>query len=208
MIRRASFAFAACALLAWATLAFTYRLSPEQVREAYFLGRDPEKRQGFFNKYIHFLKLPDRGPDVHLVEFRTPYELVALRSQEHWANYDALDAEEDYAAHRDEVIVRILIWETPTFYFSPPDGGAQPGRLWPPESYVRDFKFRVSQDRPIAFKKLTAQEALQVDPSSFGGFDVSLHFDTGQFAPGTVKIEVIAPGGQVFATTFDLDQLK
>jgi hypothetical protein len=37
---------------------------------------------------------------------------------------------------------------------------------------------------------------------------VLLHFDPDQFGPGNVKIDVTAPGGQVFATTFDLARLR
>ena len=85
------------------------------MREAYFVGRDVDNRQAFFDQYVHFPKGAERGPDVHLIEFRTPYEQVARRSQERWANYDVLDAEEEYAHHPNEVTVRVLLCGTMTF---------------------------------------------------------------------------------------------
>jgi hypothetical protein len=59
-----------CALLvaAGAALAFTHRLSSEEVREAYFLGQNVEDRQKFFDHYIQLLKVHETGMDVHLIE--------------------------------------------------------------------------------------------------------------------------------------------
>lgn len=198
--RIVAFAMAACAFSCGTALAFTHWLSSEQVREAYFLGRDPERRQAFFDKYIHYPKQPDSGPDVHLIEFRTPFELVARRSQEHWTYYDVLDAEQEYAAHPDEVIVRVLICGTFTFGFAQPPQDPAHAR-----DYLRGFDFRVSQASPIEYKRLTLLDA---GCANFEGVEVLLHFDADQFAPGNVNIEAVAPGGQAYSTKFDLDQLK
>jgi len=189
-----------CTFLVADARAFRYPLSTEQVDEAYDLGRNPDERESFFEKYIHYLKVQERGPDVHLIEFRTPYELVARRSQEHWTNYDMLEAEQDYAANPDEVVVRVLLCGTNTFSFAtPPQDPAHA------EDYLHGFDFRVSQDSPIAYKKLTLLDA---GCANFEGAEALLHFDADQFAPGNVKIEVVAPGGQAYSTTFDLDQLQ
>ncbi len=90
-------------------------------------------------------------PDVHLIKFRTPYEQVARRSQERWANYDVLDAKQEYARHQYEVIVRVLLCGTMTFAFgTPPD---DPSRA---RHYLRGFHFQVSQAAgPIEYKKVT-----------------------------------------------------
>jgi len=211
---RVALTFAACALLARPALAFTYPLSSEQVREAYFLGRDVEKRQSFFSKYIHILTTPDSGPDVHLIEFRTPYEQVALRSQEHWSHYDSLEAQKDYADHPEQVVVRVYICSTLTFSFAQPSPSAPPGEaaLWRPEDYVREFKFRVSQAVPIEPKKLTVRRALRscpgADSSDFAAMEAFLEFYADQFTSGVATVEVIATDTRVFRTTFDLDDLK
>jgi len=143
--RAVGLAVLSCVFLPGMGRAFTHEMSTEQVDEAYDIGRNPDKRESFFEKYIHYLKAQETGPDVHLVEFRTPYELVARRSQENWANYHILDAERDYAAHPNEVIVRVLLCGTNTFWFAiPPEDPAQA------ENYLHGFDFRVSQDSPIA----------------------------------------------------------
>lgn len=201
MIRRIPLLLVLGALLLPGAAAFRYPLSSEQVREAYFLGRDADRRQAFFDKYVHYPKQPDSGPDVHLIEFRTPYELVARKSQEHWANYDVLDAEQEYATHPNEVIVRVLMCGTFTYGFAiPPQDPAHA------KDYLRGFDFRVSQASAIKFKELTLVSADCA--SANGGVEALLHFDADQFGSGSVKIEVVAPGGQTYSTKFDLDQLQ
>jgi len=203
MIRKIALLLILCIFLAADARAFHHRLSSGQVDEAYLLGQNPDKRQGFFNRYVHYLKPPDVGPDVHLIEFRTPYELVARLSQEHWANYHMLDAEQEYASHPDEAIVRILLCGTFTFGFGQPPQNPPAGKTW--EDFLHGFDFRVSQASPISYRKLTV---LSAACANFDGVDALLHFDADQFAPGNVKIMVVAPGGQQYSTTFDLDQLQ
>jgi hypothetical protein len=193
-------------LAAGVALAFTHRLSSEEVREAYFLGQNVEDRQKFFDQYIHLLKVRETGMDVHLIEFRTPYELVALRAQEHWANYNALDADEDYAKHPDQVVIRVLICDTPMFPFpQPPFLDAGKPALRSPDDFFRGFRFRVSQAAPIEPEKRTGSWAMACFNS---GAEALLYFKVSQFAAGDVKIEVTEPYGNTYETTFDLDQLK
>jgi hypothetical protein len=157
MIRKIALPLILCAILVPDARAFYYPLSSEQVREAYLLGHNTDDRAVFFAKYLHTLPLPDKGPDVQCIEFGTPYELVALRSQEDWANYDGLDAEQDYAAHPSEVLIRVLIWGTPTFHFAGPPPSTKPkqAQSWRQEDYLRGFEFRVSQERAIKLIELT-----------------------------------------------------
>jgi len=193
-------------LAAGAALAFTHRLVSEEVREAYFLGRNVDDRKKFFDDYIHLLKLHETGMDVHLIEFRTPYELVALRSQKHWANYDALDAQQDYAKHPDQVVIRVLICDTPMYPF-PRRPFLAPGKPAPrnPDDFFREFKLQVSQAAPIEpeSRRVTAPWAC-----FNSGVEALLYFKADQFAPGDVKIEVTEPYGNTYETTFDLDRLK
>jgi hypothetical protein len=193
-------------LLAQATVALTHPLSSEQVREAYFLGRDPERRGNFFSKYIHFPTQSGTGPDIHLIEFRTPYEQVALRSQEHWANYNALDAENDYATHPDQILVRVFICATQTFSFPAPPPGASAEKAQP-EDYLHGFQFRVSQALPVKPEKLTVRRAL-LGCADFDGFEAFLQFKAEQLEPGRAEISVTTPDGRTVETEFDLDKLK
>jgi hypothetical protein len=193
------------ALVAPPALAFHSHLSPPEVRDAYFTGRDQNHRDAFFASYVHSPQLPNRGPDVASIEFRTPYEQVAIRARDNqWSNYSPADAEKGYQTLPPEVIVRVLIFETPTFDF--PAGDAQPD--------TGGFTFRISQDnRAIHYIKVIVDDAAPIGagsgPGGDGGIDVRLHFVASQFkADDPVTVKVIAPTGQTYATTFDLAALK
>lgn len=196
----------ACALIAPAAPAFYRQLTPEQVRVAYSIGRDHNRRDAFFAAYAHSPHPLQTGPDVQFVEFRTPYEQVALRARENqWSNYLATDAEKDYEGRPREVIVRFLIYETLTFDF--PATEAHPD--------VGGFKFRISQaSREIDYTKVTVDDAVPVGAGSLGsggrgGLDIQLHFAASQLDPELpVIVEAIAPTGQSFSTTFNVAALK
>jgi hypothetical protein len=206
MLRTAALLSLFAALAAPPALAFHHHLSPEQVREAYLIGRDQNHRDAFFAKYVHAPQLPDTGPDVAFIEFRTPYEQVAVRARDNrWSNYLPPDAEKDYETHSPEVIVRVLIYETQTFYFSATN--AQPD--------TAGFKFRISQDgRHVDYARVTVEDTLPVGAGSngsggFDGIDVQLHFDASEFqSDDPVTVDVLAPTGQTYSTTFDLAALQ
>ncbi len=206
MNRIAALPLLASIFLASPAFAFHRHLSPAQIREAYFIGRDGNRSGAFFSNYIHSPKLPDTGPDVQLIEFRTPYEQIAIRSRDHqWSNYSPPDAEKDYETLPHEVIVRVLIYETQTFFF--PASNARPD--------TGGFTFRISQAaRGIQYRSVTVDDVVPVGAGSLGsvgfdGIDVRLHFAASDFtSDDPVTVEVIAPTGQTCFTTFDLAALK
>jgi hypothetical protein len=199
-------ALAASALFAPAVFAFHRHLSPEQVHEAYFVGRDQHHRDAFFAAYVHQPQQPDTGPNVQIIEFRTPYEQVAIRSRDNsWSNYSPSDAEHDYESLSPEVIVRVLIYETQTFSFSATD--AQPD--------TAGFKFHISQHgRAMDYAKVTVDDAVPVGAGSYGsaglgGIDIQLHVPVSGFkSSDPVTVKVLAPTGQTYSTTFDLAILQ
>jgi hypothetical protein len=206
MTRIAALLLLVCVLFAPPALTLYHHLTPEQVREAYFIGRDQGRRDAFFANYVHSPKLFDTGPDVASIEFRTPYEQVAIRSRDNqWSNYFPPDAQKDYGTRSREVIVSVLIYETPTFDF--PATNAQPD--------VAGFAFRISQlNRSIEYSKVTVGDEIPVGAGSLGsvgfsGIDIQLHFAASQFrSDAPVTVEVLAPTGQTYSTTFDLAALK
>jgi len=163
MIRTIALPLLLCAAVAPAALAFHHHLSPEDVRNAYFIGRDPNRQDAFFSKYLHTPQLPDTGPDVACIEFRTPYEQIAIRSRDsNLSNYFPPDAQQDYETHPREVIVRVLIYATQTFDFPARDESSQ-------QPYLGGFQFHVSQqNRSIRYAKATLEDALSIGGGSEG----------------------------------------
>jgi len=180
-------------------VAFDSPLQEEQVREAYFLGRttDGEKLSDFYKQYVHYFPFPARGPYysyVESVEFRTPYELVVLRSRGRLNQYSALEADEDYRAHPNQVVVRVMI----SFKL----GYAGP---IPP---TNRFNVRVSQSDPIEPKQFNTEWLCNLwNDCGVARFAILLWFDAEQFASGAAKVKITTPDGQILKTEFDLDKL-
>jgi hypothetical protein len=180
-------------------MAFTYPLQEEHVREAYFLGRttNNEKLIDFYKQYVHDFPFPARSAYfcvVESAEFRTPYEQIVLRSRLNMNQYSSLEAEKDYRAHPNLVVVRIMISYKINYI----------GPIPPPSS----FKVRVSQADSIEPRKLTIEPICSVwQDCGVTRFAILLWFDAEQFASGTAKVKVATPDGQTLRTEFDLDKL-
>jgi hypothetical protein len=187
-------------------LAFNASLQPQEVEEAYSLGKtsNHEDLADFFNQYEHDFKYPaDNSIEyVSSVEFQTPYEQIVLRTLR-TINYDKFQAEEDYQANPGLVIVRVIV-SLKTGY----TGAAPP---------ADSFKVIVSQARPVEPRKATS--AVLCDPfnpienSTFANCitytrEILLQFDVGQFAPGRATVRVMLPSGQPVETKYNLDKLK
>jgi hypothetical protein len=196
-----AFALGLCSLASQNVTAFNYPLQAEHVREAYFLGRttNNEKLIDFFKQYVHEFPFPARGPYfsyVESVEFRTPYEQVVLRSRQNLNQYSSLEADKDYRAHPNLIVVRVLI-----SYMINYVGPIQP---------TSSFKVRVSQADLIEPKKLTTESICSVSWHTDCGvtrFAILLSFSAEQFASGIADVNVETPDGQILRTEFDLDKL-
>jgi hypothetical protein len=191
---------------------FSYPLSPEQVREAYFLGEttDDQKVVTFLDLYIHRLPYPKKGPYVESVEFRSPYEQVVLRSRQHLNNYSAADAQRDYDGNPKLVLLRILIFATPSYTGPTPPTKQSGVWRWTYEDFVKGFQFAIAQERTLEPQKVTVGPACpppnQCEP--FSGVEVLLQFEAEQFTPGIANIQIRTPDGQEVRTEFNLDALK
>jgi hypothetical protein len=98
------------------TFGFDCPLSPEAIREAYFLGSgNPDKRAEFFAPYIHHLPEPKSGPNVGSIEVETPFACVVDAVAHAPLGYHAPDAEHDFLGKPGCFRVRVEIYFTPTY---------------------------------------------------------------------------------------------
>src|SRR5438128_7141150 len=117
-VQMRSIALSLCVVAAQSAAAYEYPLSERSVREAYFFGRstDGEKVAKFLGQYVRrFQFTGQRGPYLAEIEFRTPYQQVVLRSWQNSIGYSAQQAQKDYSAQPDLVVVRLPISFTPTY---------------------------------------------------------------------------------------------
>jgi hypothetical protein len=131
-------------------LAFDAPLSPEAVRDAYFLGQhNNQSTLSFFSQYIKTLPAPDKGPHIAEVEFYTPYTQVVEASRRRTGSYSAQQAELDYRHHHDKLYVRVRIDFTDTYglelYRSAKADKQLSGEDQPLPDFYRDFRVGLSQ---------------------------------------------------------------
>jgi hypothetical protein len=130
--------------------AFDAPLSPEAVRNAYFLGQhNDQSTLSFFSQYVRSLPAPDKGPYIAEVEFYTPYAQVVEASRRRTGSYSAQQAELDYRHHNDKLYVRVRITFTETYgielYRSAKGDRQQSGSDQPLPDFYRDFRVGLSQ---------------------------------------------------------------
>jgi len=197
---------ALCALSSLNALAFNSSLQPEEVRDAYSLGKTSSHQNlaDFLNQYEHDFKYPSDNPIafVSSVEFQTPYEQIVLRSHR-TTQYTRFQADADYRANPGLVIVRVVAALKQNYA----------GPVPPSDS----FKVVVSQAKPIGPRKTIS--TVTCDPHNPYDSQVTnacaaytreilLQFDAEQFLPGRTTVKVLLPFGQSLETKYNLDKLK
>jgi hypothetical protein len=131
-------------------LAFNTPLSPEAVRDAYFLGQhNDQSTLSFFSQYVRTLPAPDKGPYIAEVEVYTPYTQIIEASRRRTGSYSAQQAELDYRHHPDKLYVRVRIDFTETYglelYRSAKGDRELSGSGQPLPDFYRDFRVGLSQ---------------------------------------------------------------
>lgn len=211
-IRPAALCIIVCLAGAQCVVAFVHRLQSEQIRDAYSLGDTTNngELEGFLHQYVRYFPDPPKGPYIQSVEFRTPFEQIVLRASEHPANYDEQTAERDYDAEPALVVVRVLVYSTPTYpgTMHPPDPKSV--GVWSAEDFLRGFRFVVAQKRSLQPRRVSRRLLCPIAGTCdlFDAYEVQLDFDSSQFTSGVASVTVTTPDGQHVEARFDLDRLK
>jgi hypothetical protein len=144
-------ALAVSLLLITPASAFDAPLSPEAVRDAYFLGQhNDQSTLSFFSQYVKTLPVPDKGAYISEVEVYTPYTQIIEASRRRSGSYSAQQAEQDYHRNHDKLYIRIRINFTDTYgaleLFRSAKGDKQlSGSDQPLPDFYRDFRVGLSQ---------------------------------------------------------------
>lgn len=187
-------------------LAFRSSLQPEEIEDAYSLGRSGNREElaNFLKSYEHDFSYPASNPDVYVqsVEFETPYEQIVLRSVQ-TNGYSKFQAAEDYRANPRLVVVRVVTALKINY------GGPIPAD--------DGYRVVVFQSNPIEPRNVSNRVACNpYSPTAYPGItdctvytrEIRLSFDASQFDPGHATVNVHLPGGQTLATSYDLSKLK
>lgn len=203
---RCVFVLALFTLCSFNALALNYPLQPEEINEAYALGRTNNRGAlaDFLTQYEHDFKIPSDNPTAYVsaVEFRTPYKQIVLRSQRD-ARYTKRRAAADYRANPSLIFLRIVIALRRD----------HTGPVPPADKYL----VTVSQSKSIeplntAYGATCETDNANANPEitdcAILKREILMSFNANQLAPAptTVKVELL--NGQSMETEFNLDKLK
>ena len=183
-------------------LAYDYPLSSEAVREAYFLGSgDPNKRAQFYEQYTKRYAIPKTGQYVGLIEFETPFVLIAQRVSENVSNYFAQDAEQEFLGKPATCRIRVEV------YWGYNSLQSLPG---PNYRYQTDYTIRLKQDdKEIPLKSKWTQTLVSGGSAPVDvGIELNNEYDADKISSAPATLEVVGADGKTLTESFDLDSLR
>lgn len=185
--------------------AFEFPLNDEQIREAYFVGKEnPDRRQASLEPYRRTFPVPETGPQVQLIEMETPFFQIADQVSKTGFDYHAPDAVQDYLGKPEQLRVHIEIYFTRTYPPQTVDVN-NPGAFW------EDFKVSLKQKAEISPAKNTGRPIWNdgSGPDVIIGATIDLDYDMEKIdSYSEAKVTVDTPDGQHIKTTFDLGRLQ
>ena len=202
-IPRSCFAIlAVVSTFAQPVFAYEYPLSSTAIREAYFLGSgDASKRVLYAEKYVKRYATPKTGDYVGLVDFETPYMVIAQEIAQKGDDYHAPDAVQDYLGKPQVCRVRVDV------YWGLNPAAAFTGRS---NRDVTGYRMRVTQEgREIPAKARWTESMLTGASAPVDtGIAIYREFDAEDVRSGPVTVEVSGVDGQILTETFDLDSVR
>jgi hypothetical protein len=207
----------AALFLAPSTFAFSFPLSEESVREAYFLGqRRDESMALFLARYKQVLRPPETGPYISSVELLTPFaELVRLSSQR--SNYSAQQAEKEHRRDDEIVAITVEIQLTDSYgaILVQPTGsrsGSPTGYRFRRSNFCKDFAVEVLVDEksvePTVFTGEPEYRCVYEGGCILTGATLHLELPAKLFDSDSATVHVTPPEGAEVLADFDLTKLR
>jgi hypothetical protein len=200
--------------------AYNTELSDTAVREAYFLGQHrDEKTRHFLEPYTRHLPLPQKGPYISEIRLFTPLAQVVEVSSKSADIYSAQQAQLDYRARGDSLLLEVHIEFTLTYnqidtQHSSGDAPGDKGIKLRPDNFWQDFRFGIKQRQDWIDPRSTHGEPEYALADGYGGAGgltgawVWVEYDARRVASDDTEVHVFTPDGQDVIATFDLDKLK
>ncbi|HUJ30348.1 MAG TPA: hypothetical protein VLY23_03660 [Candidatus Acidoferrum sp.] len=190
--------------------AFTYPLSSEAIREAYFLGnRNDEQTADFLAKYAHQLPMPKTGPYVDEIGVDTPFTQI-VRHAKITPSYNAPDAVQEFQGKFLPMRVHVDIALTPSYSPVSPSTDSELYQ-WVPD-FWNDFTVHVSQnDKEIpAMNRRGGPVYAYADDNIpyITGARIELEFDSEKIDSVPFNVEVLTPDHRKVETAFNLSRLR
>jgi hypothetical protein len=207
----------AALLISAPSLAFQTPLSPEAVREAYFLGQHRDEGTArFLDTYTKPLPRPKTGPNIASVTFFTPFALLVQNSSRR-SDYSSQQAELDHQRHKEsvKVIVEILLTDSYGPFIPRPTGsqsGSPMGIMLRPGGFWQDFDVQVFDGKkPLAPVDSSGRPTYSCGDDGgcvLTGATIELEFMAEAFASDSATVQVDPPEGDAVSLDFNLAALR
>jgi hypothetical protein len=194
-------------------------LSPEAIRDAYFLAQHHDKSiADFFTRYNKYLPAPESGPQISSVTFLTPYALVVQNVMQRSTGYSVQQAELDHRDQKETVEIIIQIQLTPSygpFIIRPagPGSSSTTGFMLRPYDFWKDFAVQVfNKDKAVKPLSSSGDSVVScTEPTSacdLSGATLRYEFSADAFPSETAVIHIMPPEGDPVSVEFDLAYLR
>jgi len=179
--------------------AYDQPLSPEAVRDAYFLGRHHEQADYFLARYSQVLSSWSKRLGIVKVQLLTPYAQIVKQSRSDMLDKNSVDVDWEYRHPVLPVIVRVWFDFAPIPYST----NGIPDRL------ARHSSISVSQSHALQYSKISYSTLYSggKHPASYGVL-AKLTFSASQFTSAPVNVSISVPNGLHTDAAFDLTQLN
>ncbi|MGH9738407.1 MAG: hypothetical protein ACRD4X_07430 [Candidatus Acidiferrales bacterium] len=184
--------------------AYEQPLSPESIREAYFLGRHDRHARDFLGRYSKIIRTSQSSElEFSRVQVLTPYAQIVSAALQDMLNDTAVDADQYYQGRALPVLVKMWV-------YCPSASGYSPISFDRCSELTHDTSIVVSQSRSFEAKDVAYTTLYTATKGAkwANGLEVDLQFDASQFQPAPVQISISSPDGQRYAASFDLSALK
>jgi hypothetical protein len=203
------------------SFAYDVPLSAVQIHDAWVLGqRNDQATAEFLAPHIKqtFDTTPD-NPHIAEVEVLTPFAQVVDLSRQHPGGYSEQQAERDYHARGDTVLVRVRLM-LPSAYPKQESGPASPSaptqqqkKALRPENFWQNFQFSVTQRGKTLPPRSVQSKPIYSAPSKdtlsvLDGATVRLEFDAKNVSSEPLTVEIVTPDSKTIPATFDLQKLR
>lgn len=192
--------------------AYERQLTPRQIREAYFLGKDKSPQAtDLFKEYVHTFPVPEKGMHIERITLTTPFKAVADRARSQW-DYNPVQAEADYQQQGPPLTVEVTIWLTPTSPAHTPYTfiGVGPVLFRDPD-FWKQLEVQLVQGgkvEPLARSGQPIYNCPEAGLCWVQGAVVTLTYDPDKVASRAVRVRVRPPEGSAVEAEFDLSRLR
>ncbi len=193
--------------------AYERQLTPRQIREAYFLGKDNSPQaDDLFKNYVRAFPVPEKGMHIERIALITPFKAVADRARSQW-DYNPVQAEADYQQKGPPLSLEVTLWLTPTSPAHTPYNayvGVGPVLFRDPD-FWKQLEVKLVQGgevEPLSRRGQPIYSCPEVGLCWVQGAVVTLTYDPDKVASRPVRVRVRPPEGAAVEAEFDLSRLR